>query len=118
MVKWIIFYVALQGVNEPRVGEILFFEADSVKAFDITWTLVGKDKVITKDAVIFSGIFQLEHQGVKASLTIVSKEVTFIMDGGTMVNFLQRNHQEFLYDDVEELYPIKKKYESTSLVDR
>lgn len=116
MVKWIIFYIGLHGVNEPPMGDILFFEGDSVKAFDVMWVLTGKEKVITKQAVIFSGVFQLEHKGVKASITVISKEITFMM-GDVIISFRQRNHEDFLYEYVEDFYPIKNKYNSSSLVD-
>jgi hypothetical protein len=125
MIKWVIFYCALTGANEAPMGEALFFQGDSLQIFDTVWEIKRMVEIEEYGDKLYSGIFDLEHKGVKATLTVLLYDVTFKIastnnnDMPFVIRFRQRPHHKYLYEFIDEEYEVEQKsFDKESRKDR
>jgi hypothetical protein len=113
MIKWIIFYVGLTGASreELPMGEILFFQGDSLRAFEMIWTIKSEESIEEYGDILYYGIFEIEHKGIKGTISITGNNVLFVIEGENRIvmTMRQRPHEGYLYEDIEEDYMVLKK---------
>lgn len=111
MIKWIIFYASLTGISEPKEGQILFFEADSVRMFDTVWKIKEMDHIEEYGDKLYRGHFRITYKdSIQAQLLVEGMSVIFHIEGkdATVITVRQIPHYDYLYEDVEEYNIIKK----------
>lgn len=73
------------------VGQIEIY-ADSVKAFDITWQLMGQERMKTDGARILSAIYDLQYKDQRAILLVINKRANFMVPGLMDIEMIQIPH--------------------------
>ncbi len=74
--------------NVDSVGQIEIYP-DSVKAFNMTWQLMGQEKMKTDGARIIRGIYDLQYKDQRAILIVIHKRASFMIPGYQDIDLIQ-----------------------------
>ena len=91
----IIFFerVSNNNLNIPKEGKILVF-TDSLQAFDLTWNI---DTILLHETdggdKLLKAVYHISHKGQKATLLVINRRLSFMMNGLQDVEMIQLPHQ-------------------------